>query len=330
MSGFEAVVIEETEAGRRVSLRELTRADLMDGDVTVRVSHSGLNYKDGLALTGKAPVVRRYPMVPGIDMAGVVETSDDPRYRPGDAVILNGWGTGETHLGAWAGLSRVKGDWLIPLPEGLTPAEAMAIGTAGYTAMLCLLALERNGLAPSDGPAVVSGAAGGVGSVAVALLSRAGWTVTAVTGRAQEADYLKALGAAEVIAREELSGKPRALGKERWSAGVDCVGSTTLANMLSMIRYGGAVAACGLAGGMDLPAAVAPFILRGVTLIGVDSVMALRARRLEAWERLSRDLDRAALARMTREVSLGEAVGLGEEIVAGRIRGRVVVNVAGR
>ena len=330
MSGFEAVVIEESNGERRVSLRELTEADLMEGDVTVRVSHSGLNYKDGLALTGKAPVVRRFPMVPGIDLAGVVETSTDPRYKPGDAVILNGWGTGETHLGAWAALSRVKGDWLIPLPKGLSPAEAMAIGTAGYTAMLCLLALEHHGLEPADGqPVVVSGAAGGVGSVAVALLARAGCRVTAVTGRETEADYLKALGAVEVISREELAGKPRALGKERWAAGVDCVGSTTLANMLSMIRYGGAVAACGLAGGMDLPVTVAPFILRGVTLAGVDSVMAPRARRIAAWDRLARDLDRAALARMTREVPLREAMELGEEIIAGRIRGRVVVNVAG-
>lgn len=330
MSGFDAVVIEETEAGRQVSLRRLAEADLMEGDVTVRVSHSGLNYKDGLALTGKAPVVRRFPMVPGIDMAGVVETSADPRYRPGDAVILNGWGTGETHLGAWAGLSRVKGDWLIPLPSGLSAAEAMAIGTAGYTAMLCLLALEHQGLSPLDGPAVVSGAAGGVGSVAVSLLSRAGWTVSAVTGRESETEYLKALGASEIIPREELSGKPRALGKERWIAGVDCVGSTTLANMISMTRYGGAVAACGLAGGMDLPATVAPFILRGVTLTGIDSVMAPRAKRIAAWDRLARDIDRSALARMTREVSLSEAIGLGEEIIAGRIRGRVVVNIAGR
>lgn len=329
MSSFDAVVIEETDGVRKVSLRQLTEADLMEGDVTVRVSHSALNYKDGLALTGKAPVVRRFPMVPGIDMAGVVETSADPRYKPGDAVMLNGWGTGETHLGAWAGMSRVKGDWLIPLPQGLGPAEAMAIGTAGYTAMLCLLGLEHHGLSPSDGPVAVSGAAGGVGSVAVALLARAGWAVTAVTGRESEADYLRALGACEVIAREELAGKPRVLGRERWAAGVDCVGSTTLANMLSMIHYGGAVAACGLAGGMDLPATVAPFILRGVTLVGVDSVMAPMEKRIAAWDRLSRDLDRGALARITHEVPLTEAIGLGEEIIAGRIRGRVVVTVAG-
>lgn len=327
MNSFDAVVIEDMPEGRKVSLRQMTEADLMEGDVTVRVSHSGLNYKDGLALTDKAPVVRRYPMVPGIDMAGVVETSADPRFKPGDAVVLNGWGTGETHLGAWAGYARVKGDWLIPQPQGLTPAEAMAIGTAGYTAMLCVMALEHLGVKP--GPVVVSGAAGGVGSVAVTLLARAGWTVTAVTGRPEETDYLKALGAAEVIGRDELTAKPRALGKERWAAGVDCVGSTTLANMLSMIRYEGAVAACGLAGGMDLPATVAPFILRGVTLAGVDSVMAPREKRLQAWDRLARDLDREALARMTREVPLKDAIALGEEITAGRIRGRVVVNVAG-
>lgn len=324
-----AIVIDKGEGGQQVSLRDFDEADLMEGDVTVRVSHSSLNYKDGLALTGKLPVVRRFPMIPGVDLTGVVESSTHPDYAPGDAVLLNGWGTGETHLGAYAERSRVKGDWLVPLPAGLTPAQAMAIGTAGYTAMLSLMALERHGLQPSAGPAVVTGAAGGVGSVAVAVLHQAGWRVIASTGRMLEADYLRGLGADEVIGREELGGPSKPLAKERWAAGIDSVGSVTLANILSMTRSGGAIAACGLASGMDLPGSVAPFILRGVALLGIDSVMAPRARRIEAWGRLAGDLDLMKLDAMTRTIALGDVVAAGQEIIAGRIRGRVVVDVNG-
>jgi acrylyl-CoA reductase (NADPH) len=327
MSAFKAIVIDKNETGQTVELRSFDEADLMDGDVTVRVSHSTLNYKDGLALTGKAPVVRRFPMIPGVDLAGIVETSSHPEFKAGDAVVLNGWGLGETHLGAYAEKVRVKGDWLVPLPAGLTAEQAMAIGTAGYTAMLCLMALERHGLRPDRGPAIVTGAVGGVGSVAVALLARAGWHVVASTGRPQEADYLKSLGAAEVIDRSELSGAARPLAKERWAAGVDTVGSTTLANVLAMTKYSGAIAACGLAGGMDLPATVAPFILRNVALLGVDSVMAPKALRLEAWGRLARELDLDKLAAMTSSVSLDQVSQAGREIVEGRIKGRVVVEI---
>jgi len=324
-----AMVIDKSDGGQQASLRDFNEADLMEGDVTVRVSHSCLNYKDGLALTGKAPVVRRFPMIPGIDFAGVVEASAHDGYKPGDAVLLNGWGTGETHLGGYAELSRVKGDWLVPLPAGLTAAQAMAIGTAGYTAMLSLMAIERHGLTPNAGPAVVTGAAGGVGSVATALLHRAGWRVIASTGRMQESEYLTSLGADEVIDRAGLSGVPKPLAKERWAAAVDSVGSTTLANVLSMTRYGGAVAACGLAGGMDLPGSVAPFILRGVALLGIESVMAPKARRIEAWGRLARELDLAKLDAMTRTIGLAEVAAAAAEIIAGRIRGRVVVEIGG-
>jgi acrylyl-CoA reductase (NADPH) len=327
MGAFRAIVVRKDEAGQSVALGTFEDGDLMEGDVTVRVTHSTVNYKDGLALTGRAPVVRRFPMIPGIDFAGVVETSSHPDYAPGDAVLLNGWGTGETHLGAYAEKSRVKGDWLVRLPEGLTAADAMAIGTAGYTAMLAVMALERHGLTPDRGPALVTGAAGGVGSVAIALLAKAGWTVVAATGRTQEADYLKGLGAAEIVDRAELSAAPRPLAKERWAAGVDSVGSTTLANALSMTRYGGAIAACGLAGGMDLPTSVAPFILRGVSLLGIDSVMCPKPRREEAWARLARDLDRATLSAMTRTIGLDEVMDAGRDILDGKIRGRVVVTI---
>lgn len=262
MSSFKAVVVTKSETGTKAELGSFDERDLMEGDVTVSVSHSSVNYKDGLAITGKAPVVRRFPMIPGIDFAGTITASAHPDFKPGDMVVLNGWGTGETHLGAWGEVSRVKGDWLVPLPAGMTTADAMAVGTAGYTAMLCVMALERVGLSPANGPVVVTGAAGGVGSVAVTLLAKLGWHVVASTGRVTEADYLKGLGAVEIVDRAELSGPARALGKERWAAGVDSVGSHTLANVLSMTRYGGAVAACGLAQGMDLPASVAPFILR--------------------------------------------------------------------
>ena len=327
MSQFRAVVITKPESGYQCALGTFDEADLMDGDVTVRVSHSTVNYKDGLAVTGKAPVVRRFPMIPGIDFAGVVESSTHPKWKAGDKVILNGWGTGETHLGAWAGKSRVKGDWLVALPENLSAAQAMAIGTAGYTAMLCVLALEKAGLTPASGPVLVTGAAGGVGSVAVALLSQLGFSVIASTGRAQEADYLKALGASEIIDRSELSGPVRPLAKERWAGAVDSVGSTTLANVLSMTRYGGAVAACGLAQGMDLPSSVAPFILRGVSLLGIDSVMCPLARREEAWTRLARDLDHGKLATLTTTVPLDQAIATGAAVLAGQVRGRVVVEI---
>jgi acrylyl-CoA reductase (NADPH) len=324
---MKAIVVEKTETGTSTALKDFPQSELMEGDVTVRVSHSTLNYKDGLAVTGKAPVVRRFPMIAGIDFAGTVEQSDHPDFNPGDAVILNGWGLGETHLGGYAEMARVKGDWLVRLPEGMSPAQAMAIGTAGYTAMLCVMALEQHGLTPDQGPAIVTGAAGGVGSVAIALLAKAGWEVIASTGRVSEADYLEGLGAASVIDREELSQKPRPLGKERWIAGVDSVGSTTLANLLSMTRYGGAIAACGLAGGMDLPASVAPFILRGVALLGVDSVMCPIARRRAAWTRLAHDLDAAALEAMATTISLDEVIDRAPDILAGKIRGRVIVTI---
>ncbi len=327
MGAFRALVVEKGEAGQSVSLRDFDEADLMEGDVTVRVSHSTVNYKDGLAITGKAPVVRRFPMIPGIDFAGTVEASSHPEFKLGDAVVLNGWGVGETHLGAYAERARVKGDWLIPLPSSLSPAEAMAIGTAGYTAMLAVMALERHGLTPDRGPAVVTGAAGGVGSVAIALLAKAGWHVIASTGRAAEADYLKGLGAAEIIDRAELSGPAKPLAKERWAAGIDSVGSHTLANLIAMTRYGGAVAACGLAGGMDLPSSVAPFILRGAALLGIDSVMAPKALRLEAWERLARDLDSARLATMTTTIPLSDVTKAAQQIMEGRVRGRIVVEI---
>jgi acrylyl-CoA reductase (NADPH) len=327
MGVFKAIVVDKGEGGQSVGVRDVDEAELMEGDVTVQVTHSTLNYKDGLALTGKAPVVRRFPMVPGIDFAGIVETSSHPEFKPGDPVVLNGWGTGETHWGGYAEKARVKGDWLLPLPNGLNPAQAMAIGTAGYTAMLALLALERHGLTPDRGPAVVTGAAGGVGSVAVAVLKRNGWHVIASTGRREEADYLTGLGAAEVIDRNELSGPGKPLGKERWAAGIDSVGSHTLANVLASTRYDGAVAACGLAGGMDLPASVAPLILRGVSLLGIDSVMAPKQRRLEAWGRLARDLDHGKLQTMTRTIRFDEVIEAGRDILEGKVRGRVVVEI---
>ena len=327
MATFKAIVIEKAETGTKAALADFDEANLMDGDVTVRVEYSTLNYKDGLAVTGKAPVVRRFPMIAGIDFAGTVEASSNPAWKPGDKVILNGWGCGETHLGAFAAKSRVKGDWLVPLPASMSTHEAMAIGTAGYTAMLAVMALERHGLTPERGPVAVTGAAGGVGSVAVAILSKRGFAVHAVTGRAQEAGYLKGLGAAEIIERQELSGPPKPLAKERWAGAVDVVGSTTLANLLSMTRYGGAVAACGLAGGMDLPASVAPFILRGVCLYGIDSVMCPIERRRETWKRLETELDRPKLAAMTREIGLSEVLKEAPAILAGQVRGRIVVKI---
>lgn len=303
-------------------------ADLMDGDVTVSVSHSCLNYKDGLAVTGKAPVVRRWPMIPGIDFAGTVTASSHPEVAVGDEVVLNGWGVGETHLGGWSEVARVKGDWLVPKPKAFTPEQTMAIGTAGYTAMLCVLAIERNGVTPDAGPVLVTGASGGVGSVAVALLAKAGFEVHASTGRTEEEAYLRELGASTIVPRDELSGAPRALNKERWAGAVDTVGSTTLANVCSMTRYRGTVAACGNAGGLDFPSSVAPFILRGVTLAGVDSVMAPKAERLEAWERLATDLDPAALAAVTAVHPIADAPDLATKIVEGQVRGRVVFEIS--
>jgi acrylyl-CoA reductase (NADPH) len=327
MASFKALRIDKADQGQTLQEVQFPEAELMEGDVTVRVTHSTVNYKDGLAITGKSPVVRRFPMIPGIDFAGVVETSDDPEFRPGDKVVLNGWGLGETHLGAYAERARVKGTWLIPLPSAFTPAQAMAIGTAGYTAMLCVIALERHGLGPAHGPAIVTGAAGGVGSVAVALLAKLGWHVIASTGRVEEAAFLKNLGAAEIVDRATLSAPGRPLGKELYGAGIDSVGSHTLANVLAQTKSLGAVAACGLAQGMDLPTSVAPFILRGVSLLGINSVTATRERRLEAWARLARDLDPAKLDALTTTVGFGEIVPIAQAILEGKVRGRVVVEI---
>jgi acrylyl-CoA reductase (NADPH) len=327
MATFEAVVIEKVEAGQTVRLTDFDDKDLMDGDVTVAVEYSTINYKDGLAITGKSPVVRRFPMIAGVDFAGTVEQSSHPAWKPGDQVVLNGWGLGETHLGAYAHKARVKGDWLVRLPASMSARAAMAIGTAGYTAMLSVLALERGGITPGRGSIIVTGAAGGVGSVAIALLSKLGYHVVASTGRSSEADYLKRLGAAEIIERKELAGTPRALGKERWAGAIDAVGSTTLANVLSMTRYGGVVTACGLAGGMDLPTSVAPFILRGVSLVGIDSVMCPLALRQEAWRRLETDLDRGKIESVISEIGLADVIEAAPRILAGEVRGRIVVKI---
>jgi acrylyl-CoA reductase (NADPH) len=328
MPTFKAFLLSKTDDGQRLDWTDVDEADLMDGDVTVAVSHSTVNYKDGLALTGTSPVVRRWPMIPGVDFAGTVTASDHEGIGVGDEVILNGWGVGETHLGGYAELARVPGGWLVPKPSAFSAAQSMAIGTAGYTAMLCVLALEQHGVAPGDGPVLVTGAAGGVGSVAIALLSKLGYEVLASTGRPEEADYLTRLGARSIIDRAELSEPGRPLGKERWAGAVDAVGSHTLANVLASTRYGGTVAACGLAQGMDLPGSVAPFILRGVTLAGIDGVMAPKERRLEAWARLARDLDPATLDSLTVTHPLADAPDLAPQILAGQVRGRIVLTVA--
>ena len=325
-TNFRALRLNKTDDGQSHEIVELNDDALMDGDVTVTVSHSTLNYKDGLALTGAAPVVREWPMIPGIDFAGTVESSDNPQFQPGDNVILNGWGGGEAHFGGYAQKARVKGDWLVKRPENISAARAMAIGTAGYTAMLCVMAIEPD--TPTDaGEVLVTGAAGGVGSVAVALLAKLGYQVVASTGRPNEADYLTSLGAARIIDRADLSGQGRPLDKENWAAVVDAVGSHTLANAISQTRYGGTVAACGLAQGPDLPASVMPFILRGVTLRGVDSVMAPQALRQEAWARLAQDLDFEKLDAMTSTATLSDLPELGQKILAGQTRGRVVIDV---
>ena len=323
---FNAILIERDERPYRATLTQLEEGRLPAGEVTVRVDYSTLNYKDALAITGKAPVVRQFPMVPGVDFAGTVDASEHPSYRAGDRVLLNGWGVGETHWGGLAQRARVKGDWLIPLPAAFTPRQSMAIGTAGYTAMLCVMALERHGVTPASGEILVTGAAGGVGSVAVAVLAKLGYRVAAVTGRLAEAEYLKRLGAAEILDRALFTAPGKPLAKERWAGAIDVVGSHTLANVCAALRYRGVVAACGLAGGMDFPASVAPFILRGITLAGVDSVMCPRADRLEAWRRLSHDLDIGRLELLTEEIGLSQVIDLAGALLEGRVRGRVVVD----
>lgn len=324
---FKAILIEKDDQGYRAGLTELDDSALPEGDVTVRVAYSTLNYKDGLAITGRSPVVRKFPMVPGVDLVGTVEHSSHPDYQVGDAVVLNGWGVGETHWGGLAQRARLKGDWLVPLPAAFTPWQAMAIATAGYTAMLCVMALERHGVTPAQGEVLVTGAAGGVGSFAVSLLAKLGYSVAAVTGRPQEADYLKGLGATTVLDRAEFTAPGKPLAKERWAGAVDTVGSHTLANVCAQMKYRGTVAACGLAGGMDFPSTVAPFILRGVTLAGVDSVMCPRPDRLQAWQRLATDLEVSHLDAITRTIGLAEALDVAPQLLAGQVRGRVVVDV---
>jgi acrylyl-CoA reductase (NADPH) len=324
---FKGILINKDDAGYRAAVQDIDPAMLPEGDVSVSIEWSTLNYKDGLAITGKSPVVRRFPMVPGIDFAGTVTESRYPGWQIGDRVVLNGWGVGETHWGGLAQVARVRGDWLVPLPKAFSARQAMAIGTAGYTAMLCVLALEKHGIKPGDGEILITGANGGVGSVAIALLSGLGYQVVASTGRAAEEAHLKALGASAIIDRNELAAPGKPLGKERWAGVVDAVGSHTLANACATTRYRGAVAACGLAQGMDFPSSVMPFILRGVTLYGIDSVMAPLPVRLEAWERLARDLDISRLDAITREIGLGEAVAVAAELLEGKVRGRVVVDV---
>ncbi|MGP9722574.1 acrylyl-CoA reductase (NADPH) [Corynebacterium sp. AOP40-9SA-29] len=328
---FTGVQINNDDSGYHARLAELDEQNLPDGDVTVRVSHSGMNYKDALAITGTGKIVREFPMVPGIDFVGQVEHSEHSGevadYAEGDWVILNGWGVGERRWGGLAQKARVNGDWLVPLPDSFTPAQAMSIGTAGYTAMLCVMALERHGVTPDQGEIAVTGASGGVGSVAVAVLSKLGYTVAAITGRPEENQYLKDLGASEILDRADYSEAGKPLAKARWAGAVDVAGSHTLANVLAGTKYRGVVTACGLAAGMDLPASVAPFILRGVTLAGIDSVMCPIEDRLEAWRRLGEDLDPAKLAMITNEIGLDEAIPTAEQLLDGKVRGRVVVDV---
>ncbi|WP_122564157.1 MDR family oxidoreductase [Pseudomonas viridiflava] len=326
VSTFNAIVIDKDESGYRVKLTAVNEADLPEGDVTVRVSHSTLNYKDALALTGKSPIVRSFPMVPGIDLAGIVEESQASAFKAGDKVLLNGWGVGEGHWGGLAQMARLKSEWLIPLPEAFTPSQAMAIGTAGYTAMLSVIALEKHGVKPEHGEVLVTGANGGVGSFTIAILAKLGYQVIASTGRVAESDYLKQLGAARIIDRATLSEPGRPLAKEQWAAAVDSVGSHTLVNVCAGIKYRGIVAACGLAQGMDFPGSVAPFILRGVTLAGIDSVTRPQADRLEAWSRLATDLDTSLLPLISREIGLSEVIDIAPQLIAGQVRGRVVVN----
>ena len=324
---FKAIQIAKTDAGQQVSLTEIDEGALPEGDVTIDVAYSTLNFKDGLAITGSSPVVRIWPIVPGIDLAGTVRESSNPDYKAGDKVVLNGWGVGETHWGGLAQVARLKGDWLVPLPGAFSEKQAMAIGTAGYTAALCVDALVDAGVTPEQGPVLVTGATGGVGSVAIALLKTAGFTVHALTGKMAEADYLKGLGADEVVDRATMSEKGKPLQKELWAGVVDTAGSFTLANACAQTKYGGAVAACGLAQGFDLPATVMPFILRGVRLLGVDSVMAPKAKRLKAWERLARDLDPAKLEAIGQEIGLGDAIEAAAKFMSGEVKGRYIVDV---
>jgi len=324
---FKGILIEKDDSGYRANLRELDEAQLPEGDVTIRVAYSTLNYKDGLAITGRGPVVRRFPMVPGVDLAGTVERSTSPDYAAGDKVVLNGWGVGETHWGGLAQKARLKGEWLVPLPAAFSPRQAMAIGTAGYTAMLCVMALEKHGVTPDQGEIVVTGAAGGVGSAAIAILSRLGYRVVAVTGRPEESEYVKGLGAAEVLDRAAFASPGKPIAKERWAGAVDVVGSHTLANVCATTKYRGVVTACGLAGGMDFPSSVAPFILRGVTLVGIDSVMCPTPDRLEAWRRLGSDLDIEKLGVISREIGLSEVMPFATKLLNGEVKGRIVVDV---
>lgn len=325
---MKAILITKDDNGYAATLTDVPRDQLPEGDVTVRVLCSTLNYKDALAITGKGPVVRRFPMVPGIDLAGVVEASDNPAYRPGDRVVLNGWGVGEVHWGGLAEYARLKGDWLIPLNPAFTPEQAMSIGTAGYTAMLCVMALERHGVTPESGEVLVTGAAGGVGSVAISVLAKLGYQVAAVTGRAHEAEYLTGLGAKRILPRSEFSEPGKPLAREQWAGAIDVVGGQVLANVCAAMKYRGVVAACGLAGGMAFPATVAPFILRGVTLAGIDSVMCPRAERIAAWQRLADSLDPALPDSMTRRIALTEVIPVAQELIAGKVRGRVIVPIS--
>ena len=328
MTTFRALLVSKTETGQSVDFTTLTEDDLMPGDVTVNVSHSSVNYKDGLAITGKSPIIRKYPLIPGIDFSGTVKSSTHTDWKAGDQVVLGGWGVGEGHHGGYSQVARVNGDWLVPLPKTFTPADAMAIGVAGYTSMLCVMALEEQGVKPDQGEILVTGAAGGVGTVAIALLSKLGYNVVASTGRMEEEAFLKSLGATSVINRSELNGPAKALGKTRWAGAIDSVGSTTLANVLSQIIPEGAVAACGLAQGMDLPTSVAPVILRGVRLIGINSVTTPQPRRRAAWARLERDLDLKKLHALTTHVKLDDVPRIAAEIVDGKTRGRVVVDIS--
>jgi len=324
---FPAYLVEKTDDGQSLKRTDLAVDDLMDGNVTVAVEWSTLNYKDGLALTGASPVVRKFPLVPGIDFSGTVESSDDPRYQSGDKVVLNGWGVGEVHSGGYASKARVDADWLVPLPEGLTTRQAMAVGTAGYTAMLCVMALQDHGIKPEDGDILVTGAAGGVGSIATVILAKLGYRVVAVTGRPEQEEFLRSLGAADIAPRSDFADKARPLAKELWAGAVDVAGGNTLANVISQIKRGGAVAACGLAESMTLPTSVAPFILRGVTLYGIDSVMASFEKRQRAWDGIVQHLDPELLESLTTEVDFNDLPALGEQILKGQVRGRVVVQI---
>ncbi len=325
---FKGILIEKDDAGYHAQLKDIDEAVLHDGDVTINVAYSTLNYKDALAITGKGPVVRRFPMIPGIDLVGTVEHSDSADYKVGDTVVHTGWGVGEVHPGGLAEKARLKSEWLVPLPDAFSPTQAMAIGTAGFTAMLCVMALERHGVTPDKGEILVTGAAGGVGSVAVSLLAKLGYTVVGVSGRPEEFDYIKGLGASEVLQRSDFTSPAKPIAKERWAGAVDVVGSHTLANICSTMKYRGVVAACGLAGGMDFPSSVAPFILRGVTLAGIDSVMCPQAERLEAWQRLARDLDASKLEMLSHEIGLSEAIAVAGELLEGKVRGRVLVDIS--